>query len=297
MSLLIADSLDQALSALASGARPIAGGTDLVVAARQGTAPLPDSLVAIDRLSELSGIRPEDEHLRIGATVTHADLMTDPTVVESFTAVADAAALVGSPSTRNVGTIGGNVMNASPAMDTGAPLLVLGATAELMTSSGSREVPLAELWVGPGLTSAAPEELCVALRLPRPAGRHGSAYVRLEYRRAMEVAVVGAAASVFLDDEGRVGACRLALTAVAPTIVEVEGLAVSGGTPTEAGTAAAAAASAAARPISDLRASESYRSHMIGVMAQRAVGAAARRAAGETIPVPVNRSIGIGAST
>jgi len=296
VSLVIADSLDQALAAVASGARPIAGGTDLVVGARQGTAPLPDSLVAIDRLSELRGVRRDGDVVRIGAAVTHAELMTDTTVVGSYTALADAAALVGSPSTRNVGTLGGNVMNASPAMDTGAPLLVLGATVELMTSSGRREIPLSELWVAPGITSAAPDELCVALHLPRPADRHGSAYVRLEYRRAMEIAVVGAAASVSLDDDGAVATCRLALTAVAPTIVEVEGLAVEGSTATDAGIAAAAAARAAARPISDLRASNTYRSHMIGVIAQRAVAAAAGRAAGETIAVPVNRSTGIGAS-
>jgi CO/xanthine dehydrogenase FAD-binding subunit len=296
VSLVIADSLDQALAAVASGARPIAGGTDLVVGARQGTAPLPDSLVAIDRLSQLKGVRPGGDDVRIGAAVTHAELMTDTTVVGSYTALADAAALVGSPSTRNVGTLGGNVMNASPAMDTGAPLLVLDATVELMTSSGRREIPLSELWVAPGVTSAAPYELCVALRLPRPAERHGSAYVRLEYRRAMEIAVVGAAASVSLDDDGSVVTCRLALTAVAPTIVEVNGLAVEGSTATDAGIAAAAAARATARPISDLRASNTYRSHMVGVMARRAVGAAAGRAAGETISVPVNRSIGIGAS-
>ena len=116
MSLVIANSLDEALAEVASGARPIAGGTDLVVASRQGTTALPDALVAIDRLTELRGIRHGDEGARIGAIVTHAELMSDATIVASYTALADAAALVGSPSTRNVGTLGGNVMNASPAM-------------------------------------------------------------------------------------------------------------------------------------------------------------------------------------
>ena len=306
MSFVIAESLDAALAEVAAGARPIAGGTDLVVAARQGTMPLPDALVAIDRLAELRGISRAgtgggdggggDGGVRIGAAVTHAELMTDAAIVGSYTALADAAALVGSPSTRNVGTLGGNVMNASPAMDTGAPLLVLGATAELATTSGSREVALPDLWIGPGVTSAAPDELCVALLLPTRPPRSASAYVRLEYRRAMEIAVVGAAASITLDDDGNVLGGRVALTAVAPTIIEVEDLELGGCTPSEAATLAASAAIATARPISDLRASDTYRSQMIGVMAARAVDAAARRAAGEIIAVPVNRALGIGAA-
>ena len=307
MSLVIAESLDAALEEVASGARPIAGGTDLVVASRQGTAPLPDALVAIDRLAELRGISRggtgDDAEggnggggVRIGAVVTHAQLMTDDAIVGSYTALADAAALVGSPSTRNVGTLGGNVMNASPAMDTGAPLLVLGAIAEMATTSGWREVALPDLWTGPGVTSAESDELCVALLLPERPPRSGSAYIRLEYRRAMEIAVVGAAASISLNDDGTVAEGRVALTAVAPTIIEVEDLDLGDCTPSEAATMAASAAIATARPISDLRASDTYRSQMIGVMAARAVDAAARRAAGEIIAVPVNRALGVGAS-
>jgi CO/xanthine dehydrogenase FAD-binding subunit len=315
MSFVIADSLEAALAAVAAGARPIAGGTDLVVAARQGTTPLPDALVAIDRLPELRGIhddggrdnggdgvgvgdggRGDGDGVRIGALVTHAELMTDATIVGSYTALADAAALVGSPSTRNIGTLGGNVMNASPAMDTGAPLLVLGATAELAMTSGSRSLSLTDLWLAPGATSAASDELCVALLLPERPPRSGSAYIRLEYRRAMEIAVVGAAASITLDDDGNVLEGRVALTAVAPTIIEIDDLDLGSMTPAAAGERAASAAREAARPISDLRASDTYRSHMIGVMAKRAVDAASRRAAGEMIAVPVNRASGIGAA-
>jgi len=296
MSLVIAESLDEALAEVAAGARPIAGGTDLVVASRQGTVPLPESLVAIDRLIELSGLSGGDDGVRIGAVVTHARLMTDATIVDQYTALADSAALVGSPSTRNVGTLGGNVMNASPAMDTGAPLLVLDATAELHSSSGSRQVILSDLWIGPGATSASADELCVALQLPPRKPLSGSAYVRLEYRRAMEIAVVGAAASITLDADGMVIEGRVALTAVAPTIIEVDKLDLAATTPAVAAARAATAARLSARPISDIRASDTYRSHVIGVMAARAVDAAARRAAGETIAVPVNRATGIGAA-
>lgn len=295
---MIAGSLEEALTALAAGARPVAGGTDLVVGARQGKAPLPTSLVAIDRLAELTQIEPTDGGIRIGASVTHARLLTDPTIVSDYTALADAAALVGSPSTRNVGTLGGNVMNASPAMDTGAPLMVLGAVAEVQSERGSRTVDLSDLWTGPGQTSAKVDELCVAIDLPSRPARSGSAYVRLEYRRAMEIAVVGAAASVTLADDGTISDGSVALSAVAPTIIEVDGVAelMAGHLPDAVGAAIAAAAAEAAEPISDLRASDSYRRHTVGVMAARAVDAAARRAAGEEISVPVNRAIGVGAS-
>ena len=297
MTLTIATSLDQVLAGLAAGARPIAGGTDLVVGARQHKSTMPETLVAIDRLEELAQIEQNETHTSIGAGVTHARLMTDDVVVNGFAAVADAAALVGSPATRNVGTLGGNVMNGSPAMDTGAPLVVLGAVAELASTEGTRSLELDELWLGPGTTSARSDELCTALTIPNPQDRSGSAYVRLEYRRAMEIAVVGAAANVVLDPEGSIASVRVALTAVAPTILELDDLdGLTGLSPAEAAEGAAAASAEQATPISDLRASDKYRRHTIGVMAQRAVDAAARRATGEHIAVPVNRALGIGAT-
>lgn len=298
MGFTIAHSLDDVLHAMAAGARPIAGGTDLVVGARQGKAPLPHDLIAIDRVDELHSIDVGADATRIGAGITHATLVTDSTIVGRFTAIADAAALVGSPATRNVGTLGGNVMNGSPAMDTGAPLVVLGALAELATTHFSRQVSMDKLWVGPGTTSANPDELCTALVIPNPAESSGSAYVRLEYRRAMEIAIVGAAAAVTLDGEA-ITSIRVALTAVAPTILEVSDLnSMVGRSADEALLAGvAAAASEQAVPISDLRASDRYRRHTIGVMARRATEAAIRRAQGEHIAVPVNRALGIGAAS
>ncbi|MFZ4721006.1 MAG: FAD binding domain-containing protein [Ilumatobacteraceae bacterium] len=295
MSFTIAQTIDDALAALAAGARPVAGGSDLVVGARHGKAPLPGDLVAVDRIAELRSLDLSADGARIGAGVNHHTLEHHPEIAATWPALADGSALVGSPSTRNVGTLGGNVMNASPAMDTGAPLVVLGAEVELRSLRGTRRVGVAELWSGPGRTSADPDELCVAIHLPRPVAGSNSAYLRLEYRRAMEIAVVGAAASVTLAADGSVSAVRVALTAVAPTIIEVAGL--SGGSVADVAASAQAAAADQARPISDVRASDRYRRHTVGVMARRAVEAAARRAAGEIVPVPVNRSIGIGAAS
>jgi CO/xanthine dehydrogenase FAD-binding subunit len=299
MNFTTASTLEEALVAVAAGARPVAGGSDLVVGARQGKAPLPESVVAIDRISSLSNIDSSSDGVSIGALVTHARLENDAQIVSGYTALADASALVGSPSTRNVGTIGGNVMNASPAMDTGAPLVVLGADVELQSTTGSRRMAIADLWTAPGRTSAAAGELCTAIHLPVRPDMSGSAYVRLEYRRAMEIAVVGAAASIAFDQSGNLASIAVALTAVAPTIIAIAGADALLGRPVDSALLAdvAALASAQASPISDLRASDRYRRHCIGVMARRAVDAAARRARGESIAVPVNRSLGIGAAS
>ena len=297
MSFLIARSIDDAVAAMAQGARPVAGGSDLVVGARHGVDSLPDDLVAIDRIRELAQIEVNTDGCAIGAGVTHARLMVDETIVRRYPGLADAAALVGSPATRNVGTVGGNIMNGSPAMDTGAPLLVLDATVELRSESGTRTLPIADLWTGPRLTAASATELCTSVFLSTPRDCSSSAYVRLEYRRAMEIAVVGAAASVQLNDDGTIAATKIALTAVAPTVVAISVDLTGRPADEQALAMVAAAASDQATPISDLRASDHYRRHTIGVMAKRAFDAAARRAQGEHIAVPVNRTLGIGASS
>jgi CO/xanthine dehydrogenase FAD-binding subunit len=291
--------ITEALAVLATDAeaRPIAGGTDLVVAARQGRKPLPASIVAIDRIDELAIARAESGGLILGALTTHETLATDGDIRDSWTALADAAAIVGSPATRATGTLGGNLMNASPAAETTAPLVVLdGAVILRGQGIGERRVPVADLASGPGRTVAGPGELLTAIRVPRPAPGSGSAYVRLEYRRAMEIAVVGAAALVTLDADGRIAAARVALTAVAPTVVRAPGaeaaLVGAEAAPDAYRTAGAAAAAAAgASPISDVRASAEYRRAMVAVVVARTVAAACARASRgpAAVAVPASR--------
>ncbi len=292
MSFATATTLEEALAALAAGARPVAGGTDLVVGARQGKAPLPDALVAIHRLAELHAIDATADALRLGALATHAEIEAHPDVRAHFTALADASAIVGSHATRAQGTIGGNVMNASPAMETGGPLMCLGATATLRSTTGTRIVAVDDLFTGPGTTVASSDELLVAVDVPRPAPGTGSAYVRLEYRRQMEIAVVGATAVVTLAD-GEVAGARVAITALAPTIRRVPGAekALVGTAPDEVSVAAAARAAAdASAPISDVRASERYRRAMAEVIAGRAIAIALERARGGDVPIPASAS-------
>jgi len=285
-----ATTVEEALAALARGAKAVAGGTDLVVGARQGKASLPDALVAIHRVSELHAIDETADGLRLGALVTHAEIAAHPAIRERFTALADASAIVGSHATRAQGTIGGNVMNASPAMETGGPLICLEASATLRSVEGTRTVSVEGLFTGPGTTAANADELLVSVDVPAPAPGTGSAYVRLEYRRQMEIAVVGATAVVHLED-GRVQDARVAITALAPTIRRVpdaEAALAGGEADDESLAAAARAAAAASAPISDVRASERYRRAMAEVIARRAVEIAVARARGTAVPIPAS---------
>jgi CO/xanthine dehydrogenase FAD-binding subunit len=283
-----------ALTALAGGSRAVAGGTDLVVGSRQGKAPLPDDLLAIHRIDELRGIEDiADGGLRLGALATHEDVVGDAAVRERFAALADASAIVGSHATRAQGTIGGNVMNASPAMDTGGPLLCFDGAVTLRSARRERVLHLADLWTGPGATSADPDELLVSIDLPSPTAGSGSCYVRLEYRRQMEIAVVGATAFVTLDG-GVVREARVALTALAPTIrraPQAEAALVGSDGNHDAVEAAAREAAAASSPIDDVRGSAEYRLAMAAVIARRAITGALARARGEHIPIPASLSL------
>ncbi len=288
-----ASTIEEAVAALRAGARPVAGGTDLVVGARQGKAPLPDAIVAIDRIVGLRQLDEADGGLHLGALVTHEAIVASDAVRSRFTALADASSIVGSHATRANGTIGGNVMNASPAMDTGGPLLCLGATVTLRGPGGDRTMPIGELWTGPGATVAAADELLIAVDLPAPAAGTGSAYVRLEYRRQMEIAVVGVTAAISLDG-GSIADARLAITALAPTIrrvAEAERTLVGTDGGDGAIAAAARAAAAGSAPIGDVRASAEYRNAMAEVVARRAIAAALTRAHGGQVPIPASDAL------
>ena len=269
--------VEEALAAVAAGGVPVAGGTDLVVAARSGRHPLPDALVSLHRLGGLRGISFIDNGaLGLGALVTHGEIERSEQVRDSWAALADAAVLIGSPATRHVGTVGGNLANASPAMELGAPLLVHDARVEV--NGGGRALPVAELLAGPGKTTLRPGELITRVFVPNPGP---SAYMRLEYRRAMEIAVVGAAALLVLDDRGWVTTARIALNAVAPTCIRapLAEAAVENREPSEdVLVEAAGLAAEAASPISDVRASERYRRAQIPVVVRRTLERALARA-------------------
>jgi CO/xanthine dehydrogenase FAD-binding subunit len=178
-------------------------------------------------------------------------------------------------------------------METGGPLICFGATVTLRSQSGSRTVPVEELLAGPGQTTAQPGELLIAVDVPAPAAEMGSCYARLEYRRQMEIAVVGATAVVAVAGDG-IGAARIAITAVAPTIrrvPEAEAALVGTDGGRAASEAAAGIAAEAAQPISDVRGSADYRRAMTAVIARRAIEAAVARARGRDVPIPASPAL------
>lgn len=274
-------SLAEAIALLShAGARPLGGGTDLIVQMRSGRAAAP-AIVDLKRIPELSGVRrTADGGFAIGAATPCTALKADAALAAAWPGVVEGANLIGSVQVRNRATLAGNLCNASPGADSVPALIAAGARACVAGPAGTREVAVAEIPSGPGRTSLAPGEIVTAIVLPPQTG--ADAYLRLTPRTEMDIAIVGAGAWVELAADGTCTAARIALGAVAPTalLVEAAGAALIGTKLDDDALAAmSAACSAAARPIDDKRGTAAYRVAMAGVLARRAVLKAAARAA------------------
>lgn len=268
--------LSEALGLLAQGggeARPLAGGTDLLVNLKLGkqTCRL---VVDLDGLEELKVAAGGPAEVRLGALVTAAWLARQAEAL-GLSGLAEAGAALGSPQVRNRATIGGNLCTARPAGDLCTMLLALGAAAVLAGPDGERKADLAGFFKGPGLTAINPGELVVAAAVTSAGPGRGSAFEKLGLRQAMEIALVSAAAWVELTPDGSgIQAGRVALGAVGPTPLLSAGAAaaLAGQAADEATIAKAAAAAAAdAKPIDDHRGSADYRRQMAEVLSRRAL--------------------------
>jgi carbon-monoxide dehydrogenase medium subunit len=187
---------------------------------------------------------------------------------------------------RGLATIGGNLGRASPASDLAPPLIVLGASAEITGPGGVRTEPVESLFTGPGTTTLVPGDLITAIVIPAAPPDSGSAYLKIGSRGSgTDIAIVGAAAFLHLDEAGQNADARLALASVAPTplLAANAGRSLAGAMPGEEAFAAAAAEAAVAEshPISDVRGSAAYRLALVRVLTVRALRAAMCRAAGE----------------
>ena len=186
-------SLRDAIGLLAAdgpGARLLAGGTDLIIRLRDGTID-PRIVVDVKGIAELEAtIRDEDDRLTIGARATMTEIAADERIRRDFTALAEAAAVVGSVQIRNRATLAGNICNASPAADTAPSLLVYDASVVVAGSAGSRRIPIDDFFVRSGVTTLARDELVTAVELPHPAGRRGAVHVRRTRRRGHDLASV-----------------------------------------------------------------------------------------------------------
>ena len=263
--LFVPERIDDALAFLAdhASAIPVAGGTDVVVDARVGRV-RPDWLVDLTRLG-LGGLSWDGEVVRIGALTRIRALELDEDLARRATAVVEAARVLGSVQIRTMATVGGNVCHATPSAEMPPALLVHDAVAEVTGLDGSRELPLADVFAGPGRTTLRNTELLTGIRVRAVAG---SCYLRQTVRWSMDLAGVGVAASV--DADGR---ALVALGAVAPTPLLLDVTGSIG----EAGELTAAACA----PITDARGTADYRRQVTKVLTERALRIAGLRASGD----------------
>lgn len=257
-------SLSEALELLSQGGKPLAGGTDLFVRLKKGVES-PEFLVYIGELPELRVLEETEDGLLIGAALTHAELLSSP-LTARFPILRMSLSTIGSPAIRAMGTIGGNLVNASPAGDGLIPLYLLSARVRTESINGSREIPVEDFILGPGKTALKPGELVRSIFLPFPEGSPLSYFRKVGRRRALVIAVASLGALVWTED-GRVKRSRLALGSLAPTVIrprEVEEALVGRPLDPAAWEDLVPVLSAATSPISDLRASADYRRKVAG---------------------------------
>jgi xanthine dehydrogenase FAD-binding subunit len=269
----------------AEKSRPLAGGSDLIVQMRSGRVQ-PVAVVDLKRVPEMVGIERDGLGWRIGAATPCAQIEECADLRAEWPGVVEAATLIGSKQVQGRSSLGGNLCNGSPAADSVPALIAAGAVAVIAWADGggemkTREVPVESVPAGPGRTTLAPGEVVLAFKLPERGERAADAYLRLIPRSEMDIAVVGCAVSLRLGRDARIADARVALGAVAPTVLLVPAAAhaIIGNTLDAAAIARLeAAVRAACRPIDDKRGTAPYRIHVAGVLARRAAQTALDRA-------------------
>ncbi|MBI5876357.1 MAG: FAD binding domain-containing protein [Chloroflexi bacterium] len=268
-------SLAEALDLLAQyreQARIVNGGTDLLIEIERKLR-APQAVIDISRIAGLDVITVDAGTVRLGAGVTHNQVVAHPFLRERAFALARACWDVGAPQIRNRGTVAGNLVTASPANDTITPLWALGASVVLRSARGTRTLALPEFYQGVRRTALEPDEMLVEVAFPLPDASARSTFHKLGLRRAQAISVINVAALLVLDG-GTVRSARITLGAVAPTIVEAveAGRYLAGRVLDDAAIAEASRlAMDAARPIDDVRGPAAYRRAMVGVHVARAL--------------------------
>ena len=275
----LADAVDLA-ARFGGQASFLAGGTDLIVQIERGRV-APRHVIGLGRVPGLVGIE-VNGRITLGARVTHRAIEQTPALAGPLRCLVEGAEVIGGHQVRNVATVGGNLVNASPAADLVPCLLALDGVVALVGPGGEREVPIEHFLLGPNRTARRSDELVTRVDLPALAPRAATAFLKAGRRRAMEISVVCVAARLTLDATlERCLEARVVLGAVAPTAVRayaaerlLEGQPVGG----EAFRRAAEAAQEACRPIDDVRASAGFRQHLVGVLVRRALDRCVERA-------------------
>ena len=281
----VAQTVDEAVSLLAEKgqkARPLAGGTDILVQLRSGRREL-DRLVEIKDIPETNQISYDPQKgLVLGSAVPCYRIYDDQTVCRVYPGLIDAAAMIGGIQIQGRATLGGNLCNAAPSADGVPPLIVLGTTCLIAGPKGTREVTAEHFCTGPGQNILEDGEFLVSFHIPPPQSHSGAHYMRFIPRNEMDIAVAGVGSSVVLDASGKsFVSARISLASVAPTplLVDEAGAALAGKEVSDkAIDDAAEAAMAASRPINDMRGTIQQRRHLVGVLTRRTLRGAIERA-------------------
>jgi len=271
------DSIGQAVRVL-SEKQPdiIAGGTDMMVRMRWGYRPA--AVMDISGLDVLKGISINGSDLVIGTMTKHAEIANNEVVKQHALAVFQAARIIGSPQIRNMGTVGGNIANASPAADLLPPLFALNARVEILSVAGRRTLPISDLFTGPKQTVLRPDELIGWVRIPIESDVF-STYMRLGTRSSLSISKVGVALTAKIrKQQGStiLNNCSITLGSVAPTIIYAHSaMKILENRPLsqELVEKAARAASEDARPIDDIRSTAEYRKSMVRILTKRCLQA------------------------
>jgi carbon-monoxide dehydrogenase medium subunit len=261
----------------------LAGGSDLLVKMKSDLVE-PDLVVDIKAIKQLSEIRKTSKGFAIGAAVPCAAMGESAALKKAWPGVVEAANLIGSKQIQGRCTIAGNLCNASPAADSVPALVAAGARAVIAGPAKKRTVRVEKVVTAPGQTSLTRGEIVESILLDKPPGRSGDAYLRFIPRSEMDIAVVGAAVNLTLDSKGTVKSARVALGAVAPTVLLVKeaARAIIGTKLEEAALKKLAdACSQACNPIDDKRGTVEFRKKVAGVLARRAAAIAYERAGGK----------------
>jgi CO/xanthine dehydrogenase FAD-binding subunit len=277
----------EALAALAwieGSARPLAGGTDLIVQMRLGVLEI-RRVVDVKRIHELNAITHDvGRELSIGAAVPCCRIIEHADIRSIYPALVDAVSIIGGTGIQGRATLGGNLCNAAPSADSIPAMIVLGAYCRIVGPAGIRTIGVERFCTGPGKTVLARDELLVSVHFPAPVDHAGACYLRFIPRHEMDIAVVGVGASVVLSaDNATIKSGRIALGAVGPTPIDAEkaGAVLRGKVPSEETFAETARlAQEDARPITDVRGTEKQRRHLVGVLTRRALRKAVERAKG-----------------
>ncbi|MEZ4639432.1 MAG: xanthine dehydrogenase family protein subunit M [Caldilineaceae bacterium] len=281
-----ATTVEEAVKALSNGkrARPLSGGTDLLAQLKEGRRQL-DLVVDLKRIPELTALSySAADGLTVGASTPCHVLNASDDVKAHFAGLIDSTHLIGGVQVQGRASLGGNLCNASPAADSIPNMIVHSGVAHIAGPNGRRSVPVEEFCVAPGRTVLEDGEFLVSLQFPTPGKNFGAAYLRFIPRNEMDIAVVGAGASVVLSDDGQtIQSARISLGAVAPTplFVKEAGDALAGQPANEESYAKAGEiAKAAAKPIDDMRGTVAQRKHLSAVLTVRALRIAVDRARG-----------------